>query len=428
VIARTTGKTLPRRGMLSAVGIGWIAAVLAASTAPLAAAEPPRVAGVTTAYYHNSHSDMFLSRLLLGQTLNGKPPFPQLKLASLHVEQFPANDTGRKLAAEHRIPLFDSVRAAMTLGTDKLAVDGAFLVAEHGKYPDSPLGAIVYPKRAMFTQMAQVCEAAGRGVPVFIDKHLAHDWTDSKWIYDEAQRLKMPLMAGSTLPGLWRYPPVDTDREKPLKEIVALSYHRIDVYGFHALEMVQCLAERRPGGETGVKQVRTLDGDAVWAAIDQGMVDRDLLERALGTFKDRPVSREKKLSELIKKPSLCVIDYHDGLRASVLTLDQLYIDWTVAWRYRDGTAASTVFWTQEERPFMHFGMLVQNLEPFFATGKAPWPVERTLLTSGLVDSLLVSRRDGGRVVETPQLAIKYQSEWNWREPPPPPPGRPVDAQ
>ncbi len=392
------------------------------------AAEPLPVAGITTVYHQNSHSDVILSRLLQGYTLEERGEYPQLKLASLFIDQFPANDKGRALAEKHGVPLYKTAREALTLGGDKLAVKGVFLVAEHGDYPENSTGSTIYPKRPMFSEIAKLCEAAGEGIPVFSDKHLADNWTDAKWMYDEAQRLKIPLMAGSSLPGLWREPPLDTEREKPLKEIVALSYHRLDTYGFHALEMVQCLAERRRGGETGVKQVRTLKDEAVWKAIDDGLIDAKLLAQACATFKDRPLPKDKKLSELVKHPALFIIDYEDGLRASVLTLEQLYIDWTVAWRYTDGQSAATVFWTQEERPFQHFGILVQNLEPFFQTGKPTWPVERTLLTSGMLDALLISHHEGGRIVETPQLAIQYQSEWNWKQPAPPPPGRPLNDQ
>jgi hypothetical protein len=391
-------------------------------------AEPPRLAGITTAYYHNSHADMILGRYLEGYMLESKPPYPTGKLASLYIEQFPTNDKGVRLAAEKKIPLFGTVREALTLGGDRLAVDGVLLVAEHGKYPESDTGSIIYPKRAMFAEIAKLCEAAEKPVPVFIDKHLADNWTDAKWIYDEAARLKMPLMAGSSLPGLWRHPPADTVRDTPLKEIAVLSYHRLDSYGIHALEVVQCLAERRRGGETGVKQVRTLRGEAVWKALDEGVVDLELIEKLRATFKDRPIPSDKKLSELIKDPSLFVIDYNDGLRASVLTLDQLYIDWTAAWRYEDGSVQATVFWAPEVRPMMHFSFLVQGLEPFLESGKPTWPVERTLLTTGMLDSLLISARDGGRLVETPHLAIEYESEWEWRQPPDPPPARPVDAQ
>jgi len=392
------------------------------------AADVPRVAGVTTVYYQNSHADVILSRMLEGYALDGKGEFPKLKLASLHIEQFPPNEKGKRLGEQHKVPMFGSVREALTLGGDKLAVDGVFLVAEHGKYPESDTGSTIYPKRPMFAEIAKVCEASGKGMPVFLDKHLADNWTDAKWIYDEARRLKIPLMAGSSLPGLWRYPPADTERDKPLKEIVALSYHRLDAYGFHALEMVQCLAERRKGGETGVKQVRTIKDDSVWKAIDEGLIDGKLLAEAAARFKDRPLPKDTKLADVGKQPVLFVIDYNDGLRASVLTLQHAYIEWGVAWRYGDGRSDSTVFWTQEARPFMHFAFLMQNLEPFFQTGKPTWPVERTLLTTGMLDALLISHRDVGRIVETPHLDIKYQSEWNWREPPPPPASRPLDGQ
>jgi hypothetical protein len=380
-------------------------------------ADPPRIAGVTTVYYQNSHSDVIIGRLLQGHTLNGQGEFPKLKLSSLFIDQFPANDTGRKLSEQYKVPIHKSIGEALTLGGDKLAVDGVLMVAEHGMYPESDTGSIVFPKRRLFGEIAKVCEASGKGVPVFSDKHLADNWTDAKWIYDEAQRLKMPLMAGSSLPVAWRYPQIDTERDKPLEEIVALSYHRLDAYGFHALEMVQCLAERRKGGETGVKQVRTLKDDAVWKAIDAGLIDRKLLDQAISRFEKYPVPKYEEMPEKIKKPALFVIEYTDGLKASVLTLPETQLDWTAAWRYADGNSAATVFWTQEDRPFLHFSLLVEGLEPFLTTGKPTWPVERTLLTTGMLDALLISHRDGGKIVATPHLDIKYQSEWNWKAPP-----------
>jgi hypothetical protein len=59
------------------------------------------------------------------------------------------------------------------------------------------------------------------------------------------------------------------------------------------------------------------------------------------------------------------------------------------------------------------------------TGRPVWPVERTLLTSGTLDALLVSKRDGGKRLDTPWLDVRYQTDWDWCQPPPPPPGRPI---
>lgn len=399
-------------------------------TAGVSGVEPrvPSVAGVTTVYYHNSHADMFLSRLLQGYELTGTAPFPKLKLASLHIEQFPANDKGRALTARHGIPLCATIEQALTLGTGKLAVDGIFLVAEHGNYPESDTGQILFPKRRMFDEIVRLVRAANRAVPLFIDKHFADNWQDAKAIYDQATQAGIPLMAGSSLPVLWREPARDVDRNRPLREIVALSYHRLDSYGFHALEVVQCLAERRPGGESGVRRVRTLHGPAVWQAIDAGVIDRELLDTVLRCAKDRPIPTNKPLRELVPQPALFIVEYVDGLRASVLSLDQLYIDWAAAWRYADQQQEAAVFWTQEARPFMHFSHLLQQIEPFMQSGSAPWPVERTLLTTGTLDALLISRRDQGRWVETPHLNIAYQSTFQWAQPPAPPPDRPIDSQ
>ncbi len=401
--------------------LGW--------ASPLCADEPerelPKLAGLTTVYFQNSHSDLILGRMLEGYSLDGQGEFPKLKLVSLFVDQFPDIDKSRNLAAKASVPIFSSARQALLLDSDRLAVDGVMLIAEHGNYPESDTGQFLYPKRQLFSDVADVCERSHRSVPVFLDKHLADNWQDAKWIYDEASRLKIPLMAGSSLPVLWRSPAVDVERTKPLKEIVALSYHRLDAYGFHALEMIQCLAERRPGGETGVKQVRTLRDDAVWQAIEDGVIDRELLDQAMSRYKDRPISRDKPLRELVPHPVLFIVDYCDGLRASVLTVGNLYIDWSVAWRYADGQSASTVFWTQEARPFTHFAILVKQLEPFFQTGIPTWPVERTLLTTGMLDALLISHRDGGKLIATPELNFSYQSAWNWTEPQSPFPDRPI---
>src|SRR5207253_2357873 len=44
----------------------------------------------------------------------------------------------------------------------------------------------------------------------------------------------------------------------------------VEIYDFHALEMMQCMAERRKAGETGVVSVHALRGDAVWDALNAG--------------------------------------------------------------------------------------------------------------------------------------------------------------
>ena len=54
-------------------------------------------------------------------------------------------------------------------------------------------------------------------------------------------------MAGSSVPLTWRSPAVDVKRGSKLKQLVAVSYHTLDGYGFHALEAVQSLSGAQGG-------------------------------------------------------------------------------------------------------------------------------------------------------------------------------------
>src|SRR5204862_2716556 len=223
---------------------------------------------------------------------------------------------------------------ALTLGTGHLAVDGVLLIAEHGEYPKAPLGNTQWPKRRFWDETLKVFRASGRVVPVFIDKHLADNWTDAKFIYDSAQELKIPLMAGSSLPGTWRRPAADVKRGARLREIVGITYHITEHYGFHALEMVQALAEQREGGETGIKAVQTLTGEAVWRAFDEKAFDTELFDAAWQRL-EQPRAGGRPLRQLVRDPKLLRVEYRDGLRAHLLELNGAVGESTAAWRYAE---------------------------------------------------------------------------------------------
>jgi hypothetical protein len=53
--------------------------------------------------------------------------------------------------------------------------------------------------------------------------------------------------------------------------------------------------------------------------------------------------------------------------------------------------------------------LVRKIEELFETAKAPYPVERTLLVSGILESCLTSRHQGQTRLETPHLDVRYRA-------------------
>ncbi len=208
---------------------------------------------VVTEYRHNSHADVIVSRLLLTDTLDGTGRESRLKLVSLYTDQKPSDDISRLLAASHRFPIKTRIADALTLGTGRLAVNGVLLVAEHGDYPYSATGNHQYPKRRFWDQTIEVFRRNGKVVPVFIDKHLSDNWKDAKHIYDTARELKVPLMAGSSVPGTWRHPPVDVERGARLSEIVGITY---------GADRLLRLPRARGGSIAGGAAARGRDGSA----------------------------------------------------------------------------------------------------------------------------------------------------------------------
>ena len=93
-----------------------------------------RIAAIITEYRPNSHADVIVTKFLKGfPTDEGLLP-PRVDLVSMYVDQFPENDLSRQFAAEHDVPIFNSIPRAMTLDGELDAVDGVLLIGEHGDY------------------------------------------------------------------------------------------------------------------------------------------------------------------------------------------------------------------------------------------------------------------------------------------------------
>jgi len=246
----------------------------------------------------------------------------------------------------------------------------------------------------------------------------------TEWRYhSHAWHMAERFLVGSSLPVTWRMPSIDLPYAAEVEEMVCVAMGAVDSYDFHALETIQCMAERRRGGETGVAAVQALRGEAVWKAMDAGAWDAGGWEKRLfeaclcrshtlaqpETFSDRYPTLAQ-IREWVKSPVAYRLEYADGTKATMLLMNGLVSDFTFAARLKgEPEPLSTLFYLPPNPNVVYSAALMSKAEETFLTGKTPYPIERTLLTTGLVEACVRSLGTGQKRIETPHLVIRYEA-------------------
>ncbi len=207
------------------------------------------------------------------------------------------------------------------------------IIGEHGNYPRNEKGQILYPRYEFFQQCVKVFEQDGRAVPVYNDKHLSYSFEKAKAMVEASRRLKFPMLAGSSLPVTWRLPAIELPLGCEIEEALMVGEGGSDPMDFHALEGLQCMVERRRGGETGVqsraddRRRRGLEGRGR-RPLFEGTADRRAFAQrhAAGADGRRTAARRTwsasgELRKLAKNPAAYFIEYRDGLKATLLMLN-----------------------------------------------------------------------------------------------------------
>ena len=386
------------------------------------AAEPrKKIAFLGTDVYQHSHSQHFLDRFAMGYAMGGKWHAPRVELASVYIDQFNDRDIGKQRIERYGLKQFPSDEEALTLGGSKLAVDGVVIIGEHGQYPKNDLGQTLYPRYEWFKKVVKVFEASGRAVPVFNDKHLSTDWGQCAEMVAYSKRLKFPFYAGSSLPVTWRLPGYEMPLNTPLKESVCVAYGGVDSYDFHAYETAQCVSERRLGGEVGIRHMHAAKGEKLWALLDDPARNstRELFVSALSRSHNLPVDTgyptapvsydwaKKALPDTIG----FLVEHRDGFRTGAFLTS--IRDFNYAGKRADtgeiigcqmylpmpGTSATTADF---------FTPLIRHVEDMIISGSTIYPIERTLLTSGMVIAGVQSLA-AEKLIETPEMAVAYRA-------------------
>ena len=381
--------------------------------------EPKRIAVIATIYRYLSHAQHFADRFIVGYPREGIWHRPNARVVSLYVDQRPEGDQSTDRAREFGFQVYPTIAEALRCGGSELAVDAVLIIAEHGDYPDNELGQKLYPRHEFFKECVTVFEADGRSVPVYNDKHLSYSFDKAREMVDDARRLEFPLLAGSSLPVTWRLPDLELPLGCVIEDALMIGVGNSDAMDYHALEAMQCMVERRKGGETGVRAVRMIDGDDVWTAGEEGRWSKGLLASALSrcdspqglTLEDgrtQDLLATGELQRLVESPAAYLIEYNDGLTATLLTLNGAVRDYCFAARLEGQQApVSTQFFLTPVPNVTYSACLVAKIEEMIETGTAPYPAERTLLVSGMLESCLTSRLEGHSRIETPHLRVEY---------------------
>lgn len=393
-------RTLTRRGFLAA-------GIAAAATSARAASPQKTVAAVITEFRHRAHADVICTRLFDGYYPNGKHQAPRTQIVSMYMDQIPFNDMSRGLSRRYGYSMHSTIAGALTRGGDQLAVDAVLLIGEHGDYPLNERGQKLYPRHRLMKGIVDVFRHSGKSVPVFNDKHLSYSWTKAKEMYDWSRELGFPFMAGSSIPVTVRTPELEIPLGAKIDRAVQVGYGGRDAYGFHTLEALQCMVERRAGGETGLASVQMIEGDEVWRWRDSsaGKWSVPLLEQALARS---PNVKNGRMEDNCKDPALFLLKYRDGLEAVAYMLNGHCSSWGFAAQVDSKTVSTHFGPVPQTRDLTHFDGLTHVIEELFDTGTQLYPVERTLLTTGAL-AFLFESKERKEAVETPELGIRYQA-------------------
>ena len=380
------------------------------------------IAAICTIYHKYSHSQHIVDRFLEGYGWGGRHHHPPMDLVSMYVDQTPEGDFSRDREARFpQLTIYPSIADALTLGGDTLAVDGILLVGEHGDYPVNEKGQRQYPRYEMFKEIVKVFEDSGTSCPVFNDKHLSWNWDWALEMYEDSRRLGFAFMAGSSLPVTWRTPSIDMPVGSRVREAVGVGYGGVDSYDFHGIETIQCMVERREGGESGVKWLQAYQGESFWQAYHEGVWSRELFESCLCRSHTLKPSRPgfnnifptvDEMKQMVEKPIAYHYEHADGLRCTNILMSGLIEDFNFAAHIegQDEPISTQMYLPMPPARTTlanFFSPQSNNVEQMFLTGKPSYPAERTLLTTGLTAAGVESLHQDESRIETPHLAISY---------------------
>jgi len=270
----------------------------------------------------------------------------------------------RGIAAKHAVKIYPTVRDKLTLGGNKLAVDAAVLIGEHGDYPTTALARSSIRAIGSISRSSDVSAhpaTACRYIALSIFHRLS---AEAKQMYDEAREsCGFRLWLDSSLPVSWSRPPLELEMGAPWSTAVTVFYGRQGGVRVSRARSAPVHGGTSPmAARPGIDfMVRCVEGPGVrtWTRAPKPWAAR-LLDAALGRSETKKPGSPR---ENVRAPILFrLLQYRSGLAAAVYILNGHCQDCTFAadnqgqlrtHRHRDMAAIGTALQPFQRADSLH---------------------------------------------------------------------------
>jgi hypothetical protein len=254
----------------------------------------------------------------------------------------------------------------------------------------------------------EVIQNMRMGAPLFVYGLIGATKASTEKLLKKASERLIPVCAGTAMSTLQELPPLDIPNEMAvgarIREALIVVEGPAPDAESSAFDAIASILDRN-GGVPNIRNVRTLEGNAVWDAGGRDWSWRLLASALSRTDKAQGNTLLDGRTEdivglgltqkMAKNPRARIIEQSHGLRTTILVLDGVVGDIVVAVKAGRRFMAATIYSTQlfqsptpqEE----HFSRLAAVISDFF-TGKPPWEIKRSIVAADFAERIGRSMR------------------------------------
>jgi hypothetical protein len=342
-------------------------------------------------------AQQLLDRFLLGYPRDGEFYRAAEELSiRLYITGGRGNPDVARRVQDHGLVWTDELEHAVTLATAMILVPRSVGAETNNEFIRKTLAAAKTPARC------------------FVHGTLGDSLTAAQAHARLAQAGRVPLLTGSAVGVTWHLPELEIPQDTRFEQALIITQGASPGAEFDGLDGLLPILARRRGGETGMRSVQFFEGAGLWQASKDGLWRESLLAAAISRS-DSPQGDPVKdgrtqdlvglglVPKLARNPRGWILEHRDGLRSIILVLDGVIADYNFAVQTIDGTLFSAQIFRPPKPRQDQYSRLAVVLEDFFRAGTPPWPIERGLLTAGLLEAMAKAAAQPSTRIETPEL-------------------------